>query len=67
MFGLKVERVNERKTVDNAADQRNGRRHETGRGEDQSDKEDILGHTSIVADESVGVQAEVLMPYLRGL
>jgi len=36
----------------------------TGRGEDQSDEEYILGHAASVAEERVAVQAEVIMAYL---
>jgi hypothetical protein len=62
-----VKRVNEGESVDDAAHQCNGRRHKAARGENQSDEEYILGHTSSVAEDFAHVQAVVLMPHLRNL
>ena len=59
--------MNEGESVDDAAHQGNGRRHETARGEDHSDEEYILGHTSSVGEKLAHVQAVVLMPHLRNL
>jgi hypothetical protein len=59
--------VNEGESVDDAAHQCNGGRHETTRREDHSDEEYILGHTSSVVEDFAHVQAVVLMPHLRNL
>ncbi len=53
LFCGDVERMNERESVNDAADESNGRRNETAGGEDQSDKENVFGHKSSVAEGSV--------------
>jgi hypothetical protein len=60
-----MKRMNETESVDKTAGQRNGGRNKAAGGNNQTDKEQILGHTSSVPEERVAVQAEVIMPYLR--
>ena len=67
LSGCEVKRVNEGESVDDAAHQCNGGRHETTRREDHSDEEYIFGHRSSVAEKLALVQAVVLMPHLRNL
>ncbi len=48
-------------SVDEAAEERKGRRDESGRGEDQCQEKYVLAHGSSLRWSSSGVQAVVLM------